>query len=446
MNDCKHLRCNRNDGGMRDFMFAEVALCLFVAIVVVFGAESSYSRYQLAAGALLAVSLAVDTARLRFAAIYGPAIRPLVPWFLLAAYVLILSFGTSIELVATCVQVTVLAAMGSVIAVVTRRTWSIEFGLLVGILYIAAFGRHTQIPELRYTDRFIYDLSLGSDGWLNPNVYALYCSLYVALAIRVWALRANAPNAAVRPGTLRLVITAVGALVACHEIVVRTGSRKGMLILFLLFIGGLVLVTRTYRGVARLDPGHILLAALVGAGGGMGAYLLLRGTEHFDRLLILSNLFSGRGAVDASAVGRSRLAACAFDIWLSNPLFGGGANAVRERAGVYAHSNPLELLADFGLCGFVLYYAVPARIVVRCLRGVRNAVEQMTWLPLWLILLFATLMLFDLFAVTYTEKIPALMFGVLTGLTARGRLVGNRGGANVGTAGQVPLKVAGVKY
>jgi len=55
--------------------------------------------------------------------------------------------------------------------------------------------------------------------------------------------------------------------------------------------------------------------------------------------------------------------------WLQNPLFGNGVEAFRDRFGITSHSTPVDLLYNFGLIGFTLFYAVFLSVFRRSLRA-----------------------------------------------------------------------------
>jgi O-antigen ligase len=51
--------------------------------------------------------------------------------------------------------------------------------------------------------------------------------------------------------------------------------------------------------------------------------------------------------------------------WLLSPLFGNGVEAFRTDHGITSHSTPIDLLYNFGIIGFVLYYSIFGSIVMR---------------------------------------------------------------------------------
>ena len=44
--------------------------------------------------------------------------------------------------------------------------------------------------------------------------------------------------------------------------------------------------------------------------------------------------------------------------WARNPVFGEGVEAFRADVGITSHSTPIDVLYNFGLIGFVLFYAL----------------------------------------------------------------------------------------
>jgi hypothetical protein len=53
--------------------------------------------------------------------------------------------------------------------------------------------------------------------------------------------------------------------------------------------------------------------------------------------------------------------------WRSNPVFGSGVEAFRSDYGITSHSTPIDLLYNFGLIGFVLFYSIFASLIWRIL-------------------------------------------------------------------------------
>jgi O-antigen ligase len=58
--------------------------------------------------------------------------------------------------------------------------------------------------------------------------------------------------------------------------------------------------------------------------------------------------------------------------WLRSPLFGNGVEAFRTDYGITSHSTPIDLLYNFGIVGFALFYAIFGSIVLRLMRVPRR--------------------------------------------------------------------------
>jgi hypothetical protein len=58
--------------------------------------------------------------------------------------------------------------------------------------------------------------------------------------------------------------------------------------------------------------------------------------------------------------------------WLRNPVLGYGVEAFRADTGITYHSTPVDLLYNFGVIGFGLFYSVLASLMLRLLRAARD--------------------------------------------------------------------------
>ena len=139
-------------------------------------------------------------------------------------------------------------------------------------------------------------------------------------------------------------------------IVLVCGSRKGILSLVLI---GILFALLKSSGASKLSKFLIgILSVFVGIEMCYNIPVLYDAVGY--RLEALFSLLEG-GATDGSMIKRIELMQQAFNVWLDNPILGVGLNnfslvqTVGGR-GYYAHNNFLELLADVGIIGFLLYY------------------------------------------------------------------------------------------
>ena len=102
-----------------------------------------------------------------------------------------------------------------------------------------------------------------------------------------------------------------------------------------------------------------------------------------NRVESLLFLFTGEAKTDASVTGRLALQQRAIEVFLEHPLFGVGIGDFRSYtvnlggvSGYYAHNNFLELLADVGIIGTILYYTPYVIALVKTRAIARNAGEK----------------------------------------------------------------------
>ena len=88
------------------------------------------------------------------------------------------------------------------------------------------------------------------------------------------------------------------------------------------------------------------------------------------RVQTMLSAVTGEGTADYSTVARGRLAEIGFEIFKEHPVLGIGMDNARLIAGplfnrdeYYLHNNYVELLADGGLVGFLLYYSMFAYLL-----------------------------------------------------------------------------------
>lgn len=145
-------------------------------------------------------------------------------------------------------------------------------------------------------------------------------------------------------------------------ILVVLGSRRAIIISILAIMASL-----NWRGRSKLLVALAMLIVVVCVVYFMipEEYLLFsvdRALSVFDNNLI-----------DDSDVIRLRLLEFSLDLFSDAPVFGNGyytfsyLNSVRNSVSYYAHNNYMETLVGLGVIGLSLYYAIYARLLLRCL-------------------------------------------------------------------------------
>ena len=178
-----------------------------------------------------------------------------------------------------------------------------------------------------------------------------------------------------------------------------SGSRTGLAVC----VFGIVLLVMLKNGTRKLYKG-IFVALLVG----IALYSLLQlpifdeATKRVDTLL---NVFSNDGKVDSSTIARLFMIDFGIEKFQQNPIFGYGADSSRILLApvftkTYLHNNFVELLVDYGLVGFLLYYSLYMVIFLKIVPGLKANNSEAIIIT---ILLFMQL-ISDYGSVTYYRK------------------------------------------
>ncbi len=171
-------------------------------------------------------------------------------------------------------------------------------------------------------------------------------------------------------------------------IIIISGSKKGY---FGLFAGmGLyfMLQSRGSKKIRRIASSILLVV--------LGLYLCSSVPVLYDLIgkrfeSFFETLFSGGG--EGSTGERMELIKQGLNIWLEHPLLGCGLNnfSVLQtvKVGYYAHNNYVELLADVGIVGTLMYYSAVCRpVFIPIYRGNKLAALMKSMALLLLVLEF----------------------------------------------------------
>lgn len=140
-------------------------------------------------------------------------------------------------------------------------------------------------------------------------------------------------------------------------VIVATGSRGA---LFAIGIGAIVIYLRQHI--------HFMKKVLLLIGMGIVGFLFLY--LEADKM----SRFSAENLNDGSNELRFNLWAAAWDIFKSSPIFGSGANSMialglkhGARINLMVHNTFLEILADYGILGFIFWIATPFTLLKRAI-------------------------------------------------------------------------------
>lgn len=151
-------------------------------------------------------------------------------------------------------------------------------------------------------------------------------------------------------------------------ITLGSGSRRGLIT---------IIVAISILYILKNPNEKIVLNIIVAIVGILIAYQFIKHsnltylTTRIDSLL---NVFSDNSNASASDQGRLDMIITGISMFTKKPIFGYGAGAFKNLAGygIYSHNNYVELLVNFGIVGFGLYYSVIISCVIKLIKLINN--------------------------------------------------------------------------
>jgi O-antigen ligase len=107
-----------------------------------------------------------------------------------------------------------------------------------------------------------------------------------------------------------------------------------------------------------------------------------------------------------------------LEMWQESPIWGNGNEAFRVKSGLnaYSHSNYVELLANYGVIGFVLFYIPLLVALIMSLKGVlRVRYGELKNSYLWIICCVLAVLVSNFFMPTYYMKHMLMFLGIILG-------------------------------
>lgn len=197
---------------------------------------------------------------------------------------------------------------------------------------------------------------------------------------------------------------------------VLSGSRKIIIGYAIMLICWLITQNNIHRGLKNclLIVGSLLVLILL-----MYQIPYIQEAFGFRLMAIFDD-----SIVDGSINARNRAKELALFHFSANPILGKGWNAVASsygefysrNSGIYAHNNYLEIAADFGIVGVILYYIKFLRTLLNCIKTYkRNSVMRLG------VICFATILVLDWAQVTYMYLYLMIVYSILFKLTMYAR-------------------------
>jgi O-antigen ligase len=377
-------------------------LFIYVISVVLFSQSPSTSLISTGVGVLLALVFVVELL-LRRGTLWLPA--PAIWMLIFVSYLIIQMIWApgSISRLLTMVQLLILLVI--VVNEGKQSGWSrsVEYGFYAATVMSYMFDI--------VTGQF-FDASdrIGST-LLNANLYSFALMFGVLLAARRLVMGQLAHR--IRPISAIALVAYI--LFTLYVLVYLAGSRKGMA----LTLVGLVFMLVFWIWQQPIERRVLLSAVSLLVFCAVGYFLYK--SPQFARFADISNLLEGRTVEDTGLVKRTLLFRDAFDLWLQRPFTGWGLDQFRIVSGwgMYSHSNYVELLANHGLVGLLLYVGVYISGLIGVIRRiVRSAGPIERTAAAWSLLLLGLLVAWDFGAVSYYEKMAWMMVGAAVCVTS----------------------------
>lgn len=189
-----------------------------------------------------------------------------------------------------------------------------------------------------------------------------------------------------------------------------SGGRKFILYGIVFFYATLVLSNKQKKKSVILVPTIIIALAV-----GIGYYAIMNVPELYNGVGVrLEGLGSDEGALGSD--DQSFLMNIGIEMFNQKPLFGWGIAGFQEYmykeygTYFYSHSNYVELLADYGLFGTLLYYSQYLYCLFTMLVNLRRRADEE--LVLFLPLLLA-IMVIEVFSITFNQSAFVPLFVML---------------------------------
>jgi len=175
----------------------------------------------------------------------------------------------------------------------------------------------------------------------NANLFAFQMLLGFISVLYFW-----------RNSNLIIQIFIIGISIYLLYNISISGSRKSLICYGIIFLAWLY-----YSFPIRKSIMYFTLLAMIGIFA--GSYIL----SAFADTAVMQRFIHLQSNHDASDM-RASLYVEAFKAFSNNPVFGVGMDNFRlySTSGLYAHSNYMEILADLGIIGFIIYYFIYVKV------------------------------------------------------------------------------------
>jgi O-antigen ligase len=381
-----------------------VFIVIYVLTLVLFGQNPKTETFVMPVAVALIIVFAVEVVALR----RGFSVPVPLVWF--AAYLGFSMFqmvwapgsvGTLLLLLEIFVVALVVAnheAYGG-----SRRVVEYSFYLAVLCTFVYNLFSH-EIP---------LDGRIGST-LLNANAYSQVLMFGVLFALRQWLVGSVRHRLGWKTALVLVAFIGLGV----YGIVDLTGSRKG--IVMTVAAGVLIAVYWVWHQPIRRRLLVSVLVVIALAGIGYGLYR----SPQTARITEVSGFLQGESVRDTGLAKRSGMLEEAVHLWLQRPFTGWGLDQFRNVSGwnTYSHDNYVELLANQGIVGCLLYLMVYVSTLASLARSLQRSRDAgLSADVFWAMVAVAVMMGWDIGAVSYYDRLSWFVLSVAVGVSMRAR-------------------------
>lgn len=254
--------------------------------------------------------------------------------------------------------------------------------------------------------------ALGEEKGLNPNDVARLMGisgLMILGSLKGFNVKLLTRGPAIERALNALKIA--GVIAAVYVIMFHSGSRAALAWVAAMF--GYIVAAYYNRSTVF----SLLIAGAMGLSGLVLTYFIFPEIAVFNRIAVLFDEVAMRGEGEKSLYTRMHMIQEAIGLWMQSPVWGNGNEAYRVEGsyGTYSHSNYTELLANYGVLGFMFFYFPVGWGALTAWKMRKSVNEDIRKLAIWVVICCGMLFVVSFVNVIYYTKYVLLFYAFLLG-------------------------------
>lgn len=347
----------------RPYIIAECFLCLFLVFMVVLSGPR-FAKFATLSGGMVVMTFACEALLRRHLGQYLEKLIPMIPYILFVLLsVLVLPLipyagsrawnnGTGMAIL--IVTFLVVRRMGKV--QLLEYAFPLAVLGLCFFMFVAPGLIGAEGSTGRLNDRVNFESTLTGGGQ-NASHLSVIVGIAYFMALSGLIRGGISIRKLVQPDNLMYLAALLSGF---YLIVVRSGSRQGLLWIFLAAMFCYAIYTRRHivLGLMFTIPAGLILSVVT--------FFAFRDTVAIQRIVDIFDPVARTFNPEKSLEIRLEMLQIGYDLWKESPIWGNGNEAFRVLGGLdgyYSHNNYIELLCNYGALGLLLFY-IPMLIVL----------------------------------------------------------------------------------